>query len=116
MWTGGSLVKISSEIGLKRKNYNGYVGKMIPNKSVKHSTINNRKCISLSKYEINHDDRNSNDDSISHDDTISHDVYTCFRKKDFNYYQVKYIKKLQNGQDVFLKKLFHIERIERKKS
>lgn len=115
MWTGRSLVKISSETGLTRKNYNGYVGEMIPNKSVKHSTINSRKCISLSKYEINHDDRNNNDDSISHDDTIRHDVYTNFRKKYFNYYQVKCIKKLQNGQDVFLKKLSHIERIERKK-
>ena len=112
MWTGGSLVKISSETGLTRKNYNEYVGKMIPNKSVKHTTINNRKCISLSKYKINHDDRNNNDDSISHDDTISHDVYTCFRKTDFNHYQVsECIKKLQNGQDVFLKKLSHIEQM-----
>ena len=56
----------------------------------------------------NYDDSNNNDDSISHDSTISHDD-TCVLKEDFNSYQVKCIKELQNVKDAFLKKLSDIE-------
>ena len=75
---------------------------------MKHNTINSRECLSLPKDEINHDDSNNNDDTISHDNTISHDD-TCVLKEDFNSYQVKCIKELQNVKDAFLKKLSDIE-------
>ena len=75
---------------------------------MKHNTINSRECLSLSKDEINHDDSNNNDDTISHDNSISHDD-TCVLKEDFNSYQVKCIKELQNVKDAFLKKLSDIE-------
>ena len=74
---------------------------------MKHDTINSREYLSLPKDEINHDDSN-NDDTISHDNTISHDD-TCVLKEDFNSYQVKCIKELQNVKDAFLKKLSDIE-------
>ena len=63
--------------------------------------------LSLPKDEINHDDSN-NDDTISYDNTISHDD-TCVLKEDFNSYQVKCIKELQNVKDAFLKKLSDVE-------
>ena len=82
---------------------------MISNKSVKHITINSRECLSLPKDDSNnHDDSNNNDDTISHDNTVSHDD-TCVLKEDFNSYQVKCIKELQNVKDAFLKKLSDIE-------
>ena len=82
---------------------------MISNKSVKHNTINSRECLSLPKDDSNnHDDSNNNDDTISHDNTVSHDD-TCVLKEDFNSYQVKCIKELQNVKDAFLKKLSDIE-------
>ena len=74
---------------------------------MKHNTTNSRECLSLPKDEINHDDSN-NDDTISHDNTISHDD-TCVLKEDFNSYQVKCIKELQNVNNAFLKKLSDIE-------
>ena len=74
---------------------------------MKHNTINSRECLSLPKYEIDHDDSNSNDDNTSHDNTISHDD-ACVLKEDFNSYQVKCMKKLQNVKDAFLKKLSDI--------
>ena len=58
------------------------------NKSVNHSTINSRECLSLPKNEINLADSNNNDDTISHDNTISHND-TCALKEDFNSYQHK---------------------------
>ena len=102
-----NLVKDSLETGLTRENFNECLGDLISNKSVKHNTINSRECLSLPKDEINHDDSN-NDDTISHDNTISHDD-TCVLKEDFNSYQVKCIKELQNVKDAFLKKLSDIE-------
>ena len=75
---------------------------------MKHSRINSGECLSLPKDEINHDDSNNNDDTISHDNTISHDD-TCVLKEDFNSYQVKCIKELQNVKEAFLKKLSDIE-------
>ena len=102
-----NLVKDSLETGLTRENFNECLGDLISNKSVKHNTINSRECLSLPKDEINHDDSN-NDDTISHDDTITHDD-TCVLKEDFNSYQVKCIKELQNVKDAFLKKLSDIE-------
>ena len=89
MWTGGSLIKISLETCLTRENFSGYLGKLTSNKSMNHTTVNNRKCLHLPEYETNHDDSNNNDDSISHDGTINHDVYTYFLNKDFNSYQTK---------------------------
>ena len=68
---------------------------MISNESVNHSTINSTECLSLPKDEINLADTNNNDDTISHDNTISHND-TCVLKEDFNSYQVKCIKELQN--------------------
>ena len=94
IWTRGSLAKISLETCLTKENFNGYLGELISNKSVKYTTFNNRKCLCLPKYSTNHDDSNNNDDSISHDGAISHDVCTCYIKKDFNSYRVKCIKKL----------------------
>ena len=76
---------------------------------MKHNTIHSRKCLSLPKDEINHDDSNNNDDTISHDNTISH-VDNRVLKEDFSPYQVKYIKELQNVKDGFLKKLSNIEK------
>ena len=67
-----------------------------------HNTINSRECLSLPKNELNLDDSNNNDDTISHDNTISHND-TCAVKKNFNSYQVKCIKKLQNVNDAFPK-------------
>ena len=55
-----------------------------------HNTINSRECLSLPKNEINLDDSNNNND-------------TCAVKENFNSYQVKCIKKLQNVNDAFLK-------------
>ena len=69
-----------------------------------HSTTNSTECLSLPKNDINLADGNSNDDTISHDNTINHDD-TCALKEDFNSYQVKCIKELQNVKDAFLKKL-----------
>ena len=43
MWTGGSLIKISLETCLTRENFSGYLGKLISNKSMNHTTVNNRK-------------------------------------------------------------------------
>ena len=74
---------------------------------MKHNTINSRECLSLPKDEIDHDDSNNNDDNTSHDNTISHDD-ACVLKEDFNSYQVKCMKKLQNVKDAFLKKLSDI--------
>ena len=76
---------------------------MISNKSGNHSTISSKESLSLLKNEINLADSNNNDDTISHDNTISHDD-TCALKEDFNSYQVKCIKELQNVKDAFLKK------------
>ena len=98
-----NLVKISLETGLTRENFNECLGNLISNKSVKHITINSRECLSLPK-----DDSNNHDDTISHDNTVSHDD-TCVLKEDFNSYQVKCIKVLQNVKDAFLKKLSDIE-------
>ena len=67
-----------------------------------HNIINSRECLSLPKNEINLDDSNNNDDTISHDNTISYND-TCAVKENFNSYQVKRIKKLQNVNDAFLK-------------
>ena len=78
MWTGGSLIKISLETCLTRENFRGYLGKLISNKSMNHTTVNNRKCLHLPEYETNHDDSNNNDDSISYDGTINHDVILIF--------------------------------------
>ena len=102
-----NLVKISLETGLTRENFNECLGDLISNKSVKHNTINSRECLSLPKDEIDHDDSNNNDDNTSHDNTISHDD-ACVLKEDFNSYQVKCMKKLQNVKDAFLKKLSDI--------
>ena len=55
-----------------------------------HNIINSRECLSLPKNEINLDDSNNNND-------------TCAVKENFNSYQVKCIKKLQNVNDAFLK-------------
>ena len=55
-----------------------------------HNTINSRECLSLPKNEINLDDSNNNND-------------TCAVKENFNSYQVKCIKKLQNVNDAFPK-------------
>ena len=74
---------------------------------MKHNTINRRECLSLPKDEIDHDDSNNNDHNTSHDNTISHDD-ACVLKEDFNSYQVKCMKKLQNVKDAFLKKLSDI--------
>ena len=104
-----NLVKISLETGLTRENFNECLGNLISNKSVKHITINSRECLSLPKDDSNnHDDSNNNDDTISHDNTVSHDD-TCVLKEDFNSYQVKCIKELQNVKEAFLKKLSDIE-------
>ena len=81
---------------------------MISNKSVNHSTINNRECLSLPKNKINLADSNYNDDTINHDNIIFHD-YTCALKEDINSYQAKCFKELQNVKDAFLKKLFDIK-------
>ena len=54
-----------------------------------------------SRDEITYDNSNNNDDIISHDNFMSHDD-TCVLKEDFNSYQVKCIKELQNVKDVFL--------------
>ena len=102
-----NFVKDLLETGLTLENFNKCLGDLISNKSVKHNTINSRECLSLPKDEINHDDSN-NDDTISYDNTISHDD-TCVLKEDFNSYQVKCIKELQNVKDAFLKKLSDIE-------
>ena len=67
-----------------------------------HSTNKSRKCLSLPKDEINHDDSINNDDTISHDITVSHDD-TCVLEEDFNSYQVKCIKEFQNVKDAFLR-------------
>ena len=75
---------------------------------MKHNTTNCIECLRLSKDEINHDDNSNNDDTVSHDNTISHDD-TCVLKDDFNSYQVKYIKVIQNVRNGFFKKLFDIE-------
>ena len=75
---------------------------------MKHNTINGRKCLSLPKDEINYDDCNNNDDTRIHDNNISHDD-TCVLMEDFNSYQVKCIKELQNVKHAFLKKLSDIE-------
>ena len=91
------------------ENFNECLGNLISNKSVKHNTINSREYLSLSKDDSNnHDDSNNNDDTISHDNTVSHDD-TCVLKEDFNSYQVKCIKELQNVKDAFLNKLSDIE-------
>ena len=104
-----NLVKISLETGLTRENFNECLANLISNKSVKHITINSRECLSLPKDDSNnHDDSNNNDDTISHDNTVSHDD-TCVLKEDFNSYQVKCIKELQNVKEAFLKKLSDIE-------
>ena len=55
-----------------------------------HNIINSRECLSLPKNEINLDDSNNNND-------------TCAVKENFNSYQVKCIKKLQNVNDAFPK-------------
>ena len=62
----------------------------------------------MPKDKLTHDDSNNNGDIISYDNTISHDE-TCALKEDFNSYQVKCIKELQNVKDAFLKKLSDIE-------
>ena len=80
-----NLVKDSLETGLTWEKFNECLGDL-----------------------INHDDSNNNDDTISHDITVSHDD-TCVLKEDFNSYQVKCIKELQNVKDAFLKKLSDIE-------
>ena len=104
-----NLVKVSLETGLTRENFNECLGNLISKKSVKHITINSRECLSLPKDDSNnHDDSNNNDDTISHDNTVSHDD-TCVLKEDFNSYQVKCIKELQNVKEAFLKKLSDIE-------
>ena len=104
-----NLVKISLETGLTWENYNDCLGNLISNKSVKHNTINGRECLNLPNNDSNnHDDSNSNDVTISHNNTVSHDD-TCVIKEDFNSYQVKCIKELQNVKDTFLKKLSDIE-------
>ena len=104
-----NLVKISLETRLTRENFNECLRNLISNKSVKHITINSRECLSLPKDDSNnHDDSNNNDDTISHDNTGSHDD-TCVLKEDFNSYQVKCIKELQNVKEAFLKKLSDIE-------
>ena len=62
------------------------------------------QCLSLPKDEINREDSNNNNNTVSPNNTISHED-TCVLKEDFNSYQVKYIKELQNVKDAFLKKL-----------
>ena len=103
------LVKDSVESGLTRENCNECLRQLISNKSVNHSTINSRECLSLLKNEINLADSNNNDNTISHDNIISHND-TCALKENLNSYQVKCIKKLQNVKDSFLKKLSILNR------
>ena len=102
------LVKDSVETGITREKSNECLGQLISNKAVNHSTINSIECLSLPKNETNLSDSNNNDDTISHDNTNSDDD-TCALKEDFNSYQVKCIKELQNVKYAFLKKLSDIE-------
>ena len=46
------LVKDSLEIGFTRENFNECLGEFISKKSVKHNTVNSRKCLSQPKDEI----------------------------------------------------------------
>ena len=75
---------------------------------MKHNTNYSRECLSQPKHEINLDDSNNYGDTISHDNTISHDD-TCSLKYDFNSYQVKCVKELQNIKNAFPKNLSNIE-------
>ena len=102
------LVKDSVETGLSIENFHECLGQLISNNSVNHSTIDSRECLSLPKNEINLADSNSKNDIISHDNTISHNN-TCALKEDFNSYQAKCMKELQNIKGTFLKKLSDIE-------
>ena len=74
-----------------------------------HNTISSKECLSLQKNEINVDDSNNDDDTISHDNTISHNN-TCAVKENFNSYQVKCIKKLQNVNNAFHKNYLLLNR------
>ena len=65
------LVKDSVETGLTRENLNECLGQLISNKSVNHSTINSRECLSLPKNEINLANSNNNDDIILATMTLS---------------------------------------------
>ena len=95
MWTRGSLYTL--QIILARESFKKCLGELTSNKSMKHNTIDSRECLNLAKDETNH-----------HVNTIIHDG-TCVLKTLFNYYQVKYIKELQNVKNAFLKKLPGIE-------
>ena len=98
------LVNDSLETDQTKENFNECLGELISDKSVKHNTIHSRECLSLPKDEVNHDDSNNNDDTISHDKTISHDN-ACVLKKNFNSYQIKCIKVLENIKVALLKKI-----------
>ena len=95
-----NLSKIHSRNWTRRRKLQ-CLGQLISNKSVNHSTTDSGECFNLPKNEINLADSNNND-IISHNNTIRHDD-TCALKEDFNSYQVKCIKELQNVKDAFLK-------------
>ena len=70
---------------------------------MKNNRINSRQCFSLPEDKTNHDDSNNHDDNIIDDNTIILDDI-CVLKEDFDSYQVKCVKKLQNVKDAFLRK------------
>ena len=107
----GNLSKSTNEVEKLREtvlektseNVNECLGELISKKYVKHNRINSRQCFSLPEDKTNHDDSNNHDDNIIDDNTIILDDI-CVLNEDFDSYQVKCMKKLQNVKDAFLRK------------